>query len=271
MQRSDVTAIAAANRAAWEASAPLHGTGPGWQALLAKAAQPGFTTFDACLTRTLRGLDLDGRRAVQIGCNNGRELLSLASFGAVPALGIDQSPGFLAQAACLAAAAGVPACWLEADIHALPPGVGRYDFGLITIGVLNWMPDLRLFFAAVAGLLVQDAPLVIYETHPVLEMFDPDAADPMRPVHSYFRRAAHPVTGAITYDGRAATQDTGLAATGYWFQHSLGEIVSAVIEAGFRLDRLEEHPHSNREVEYDIYADQAVQVPMCFTLVARRV
>ena len=41
-------------------------------------------------------------RAVQIGCNNGRELLSLPSLGAIPVLGIDQSAAFLDQARRLA-------------------------------------------------------------------------------------------------------------------------------------------------------------------------
>ena len=60
-------------------------------------------------------------------------------------------------------------------------------------------------------------------------------------------------------------------ATAGFTGHTAESFFGKLIEAGIRLDRMEVHPHSNREVEYDIYADQAVQVPMCFTLVARRV
>jgi SAM-dependent methyltransferase len=266
MERDDIAGITAANKAAWDASAPMHGAGKDWEDLLAAAGQPGFSVLDACLTETLAALDLRGRRVVQPGCNNARELLSMASFGAVPALGIDQSPAFLAQGAQLAAAAGLAPRLLEADLYALPAGLGRHDLCLITIGVLGWMPDLGRFFEIVAGLLEPGGQLVIYETHPFLDMFEPGAEDPFRPHYSYFDRSAQPEEGAITYDGTQA--DTGL--THYWMTHTLGEIVTATIAAGLLLERLTEHPQSNREVEFDIYEGQPAQIPMSFTLVARR-
>ncbi len=41
------------------------------------------------------------------------------------------------------------------------------------------MPDLARFFRVVAGLLRPGGQLVIYETHPVLEMFDPEVETPL--------------------------------------------------------------------------------------------
>ncbi|MHC0051898.1 class I SAM-dependent methyltransferase [Actibacterium sp. D379-3] len=264
---TDLSDITAANRAAWDASAPLHGQGAGWEALLKHAASPGFSVLDDTLVATLRGLDPAGRRVVQIGCNNGRELLSTRALDAVPALGIDQSAAFLDQAAQLARAAGEGCRFLCSDIYALPPDTpGDFDLGLITIGVLNWMPDLPRFFAAVAGLLAPGAPLVIYETHPVLEMFDPDAADPFSPAQSYFTRAPYVSDQAITYDGSSG----GTAPVSYWFIHTMGGIVTACAAAGLAIERLTEHPHSNREVEYDIYQGREAQLPMCYTLVVRK-
>ena len=72
--------ITAANRQAWEVSAPLHAQGEEWQRLLEQAGQPGFSVLDACLTATLTGLDIRGLSCAQVGCNNARELLSLAPF-----------------------------------------------------------------------------------------------------------------------------------------------------------------------------------------------
>lgn len=79
-------------------SAPLHAQGEDWQRLLEQAGRPGFSVLDACLTATLTELDIRGLSCAQVGCNNARELLSLAALGARPALGIDQSPAFLARA-----------------------------------------------------------------------------------------------------------------------------------------------------------------------------
>lgn len=262
----DITKITTANKAAWEASAALHGTGPAWDALVADAAKPGFSVLDEELTSTLKALNIQGKRAVQIGCNNARELLSLAALGAVPALGIDQSQGFLDQGQKLAKAAGLTPRLQQADIYALPADIGQYDLALITIGVLNWMPDLAKFFEAVAGLMAEGAVLVIYETHPFMEMFDYEAPEPHRPSFSYFKSTPEEVNDAITYDG----VDHGKGETGYWFIHTLGSIVTACAQAGLRIENLTEFARSIREPEYDIYSDQAAQIPMSFKLVARK-
>lgn len=258
--------ITAANRQAWELSAPLHARGEEWEALLEQARQPGFSVLDACLTATLTALDIRGLSCAQVGCNNARELLSLASLGGRPALGIDQSPAFLAQGEQLAAAAGLAPRLVAADIYALPAGLGQHDLVLITIGVLNWMPDLPAFFAAVQGLLAPGGRLVVYETHPFLEVFEPQADQPLVPRYSYFRREPLVSDHLIAYDGL----DHGQGAPSYWHIHTLGAIVTACLQAGLALQRLEEHPRSNREVDYDRYQDQQAQLPMSFTLVAQR-
>ena len=256
-----------ANRAAWDASAPLHGAGADWEALLEAAAKPDFSVLDDCLTQTLIELDVHGKSAVQIGCNNGRELLSLKSLGALPALGIDQSREFLGQAEQLARIADSNCQFLCANIYELPDDTAkRFELGLITIGVLGWMPDLPAFFARVAGLLTVDAPLVIYETHPYLEMFDPNSDQAFTPATSYFKKEPFVSEEAITYDGT----DGGRTPASYWFVHTMGDIVTACAGAGLMLERLTEHPHSNREVEYDQYEGREPQLPLCFTLVARK-
>ena len=264
--RNNIPAITAANKAAWEASAALHATGPAWEKLLSDAAKPAFSVLDEELTATLKALDINGKRAVQIGCNNARELLSLASLGAVPALGIDQSQGFLEQGKVLAKAAGLAPRLQQADIYDLPQDIGQYDLALITIGVLNWMPDLAKFFNAVASLMAEGAALVIYETHPFMEMFDYEADEPHKPSISYFKSAPEEVSDAISYDGL----DHGKGETGYWFIHTLGDIVTACANAGLRVENLTEFAHSIREPEYDIYSGQEAQIPMSFKLVARR-
>ena len=262
---TDTADITAKNRAAWDASAVHHGTGAYWDELVAGFADPAYSRFDATFTDALKAAGIEGAKAVQIGCNNGRETLSACAIGAAHCLGIDQSTAFLIQAATLRDVSGHNATFLEADIYALPADVPRnFDIAFITIGVLNWMPDLPRFFTAVANLLRSGGRLVIYETHPVLEMFDPEADDPMRPAFSYFRTLPFIETAAITYDG--STQDDGPES--HWFIHTLGAIVQASLDAGLTLTRLEEFPHSIREVDYDIYHGQEAQVPMSFLLSA---
>jgi SAM-dependent methyltransferase len=258
-------AAIAANRHAWDIAASEHLKAPDWQAQLSGFVSPGYSTFDDTMTTLLRAEGLAGKSVVQPCCNNGREVLSLAAFGAARCLGIDQSAAFLEQAETLRAVAGSDATFLCADIYALPGDVPRdFDVALITIGVLNWMPDLARFFDAVAGLVKPSGRLIIYETHPFLELFDPEADDPMTLAWSYFDEDPVMTEESITYDGSSG----GETAPTYWFVHRIGQILNALIGAGFVLRRMDEYPHSNREAEYDLYEGQEAQLPMCYTLLA---
>jgi SAM-dependent methyltransferase len=261
-----ISLYTAANKAAWNASARLHGQGAAWDALLKKAAQPGFSVLDQALTDAIGALELKGKSAVQIGCNNARELLSLASLGILPSAGIDQSAAFLDQAKRLAHAAGLAPRLVEADIYDLPADLGTFDLALITIGVLNWMPDLSRFFAVIAKLIHPGGYLIIYETHPVMEMFEPTHETPFEPALSYFREDPLKVDGLISYDGH----DHGTGETGYWFIHSMGDIVTSCAAAGMAIQSLKEFGYSIREPDYDLYEGRDAQIPMSFLLQAKR-
>ena len=263
----DTARITALNRAAWDASAPHHGSGPAWEALCAGFQDPHFNVFDETMTAALKAAGIDGARVVQVGCNNGREVLSAMALGAAQAWGIDQSEAFLDQARVLCGISAHPARFLSADIYALPTDAPRdFDIAITTIGVLNWMPDLPAFFAAVARLLRPGGQLVAYETHPMLEMFDPESDTPDQPAFSYFQSAPFIDTRAITYDGTRADADT----QAHWFIHTLGAIIQASLEGGLRLTELREFPHSIREIDYDIYSDRAAQLPLSFLMRAIR-
>lgn len=133
----------ASNRDAWNDSARHHKNTPEWQALLFAVGQGDFSCLDATLTGVLEQVGVDGKAVVQLGCNNGRESLSLFALGARSVVGIDQSEAFLAQARELASRSPHEPQFIEADIHHLPTELhDRFDRALITIGVLNWMPDI---------------------------------------------------------------------------------------------------------------------------------
>ena len=147
-----ISSFTAANKAAWNAS--LHSRGAEWDSLLEQAARPDFSVLDPELRETIRALGLEGKSAAQVGCNNARELLSLASLKVIPSVGIDQSGAFLEQGRVLAKAAGLEPRLIEADIYDLPDDVGTFDLVLITIGVLllRGVMTLPLMYAFALGL-----------------------------------------------------------------------------------------------------------------------
>ncbi|WP_438301289.1 class I SAM-dependent methyltransferase [Pseudomonas sp. NMS19W] len=252
------------NRQAWNDSARHHQESPEWQALLSEVTQTGFSCLDETLSGLLEQVGVDGKDVVQLCCNNGRESLSLFAMGARSVVGVDQSAAFLEQARVLNSRSPHTAEFIEADVHHLPESLrNRFDVALITIGVLNWMPDIGEFFRHVASTLKTGGQLVIYETHPFLEMVDPDAEDPFRLATSYFRQEPFVQQEPIVYVGKVEQQ----VAPSYWFVHNLGAIFTAALDAGLGIVHFKEYPHSNREEAYDQYLNREAQMPMCFTWV----
>jgi len=142
----------------------------------------------------------------------------------------------------------------------------RFDIALVTIGVLGWMPDVKQFMRHVASTLKPGGTLVMYETHPFLEVFDPRAQNPFLPASSYFQREPFVLQESIVYEGQGEVAGP----TSYWYVHTLGDVVSAAIRADLQITNLQEYPHSNREELYDQYEHQPAQLPMCFTLTATK-
>ncbi|WP_207286176.1 class I SAM-dependent methyltransferase [Pseudomonas sp. FW300-N2A2] len=254
----------ASNRDAWNDSARHHKDNPEWPSLLKAVTLGDFCCIDDTLRGVLEQVGVDGKDVVQLGCNNGRESLALFALGARSVVGVDQSAAFLDQARELASRSPHAPEFVEADIHHLPSELHhRFDVALITIGVLGWMPDIGEFFRHVARTLKPGGALVVYETHPFLEMFDPESDDPFHPVTSYFRREPFVQDQPIVYEGKVEQQ----AATSYWFVHTLSEMFTGAIEAGLQISHFKEYPHSNREEIYDQYQQREAQLPLCFTWV----
>jgi SAM-dependent methyltransferase len=260
----------AANRVAWDASARYHEQGAGFAALLAGFRKPGFSCLDGVLSERLTALGLAGKDVAQLCCNNGREILSVKNLGAAGCVGFDQSAAFLAQARRLAAAApdgGIDCTFVAGDAYAIPAAYnGAFDIVLITIGVFGWMPDLGGFFDLVARLLRPGGVLLAYEQHPIMQMFEPGAADPMKPVNSYFKAEPFEDKGAIVYDGTAGLPGP----TQYWFVHTLGDLMTAALDRGLRVEHFREYPHNISSAEFDVYDGQPAQFPQSYTLVARK-
>ena len=263
----DFNSYIESNKKAWDASAKYHLESEEWRELLTGFAKPGYSTFDNTMQSILTELPILDKSVVQVGCNNGRETLSAVSLGAKNALGIDQSAEFLKQAEILNQVAKLPCEFLCSNVHELPENINKqFDVCIITIGVLNWMPDLSKFFAAISPLLKKNGKLVIYETHPFMEMFVPDEPEPFKPSVSYFAKEPYQSDEAIVYDGSQPEATT----SSYWFNHKFSDVITSCIDAGLSIVNVTEYAHSNREVDYDIYKDQEAQIPMCFSLIAEK-
>ncbi|MEM7523022.1 MAG: class I SAM-dependent methyltransferase [Pseudomonadota bacterium] len=256
----------AANLKAWEEAAPIHAR-HNLARLKAEIARPGFCALDDVATARLKALGVDGADIVQICCNNGIELLSTKAMGAGRCVGIDGAAGFVEQARALADAGGLEAEFITADVHDLPPGLNQsFDIGLITIGVLSWMPDIDRFFGIVSSLLRHGGALLIHEHHPILEMMEPGAAeDPVAWELSYFKETPYVDDSGLDYYGG----ETYAATPNNSFMHKMSDTIMAGLKAGLAVEHFEELPDHISNSWYNVEAS-GIGLPMSYVLTFRK-
>lgn len=236
----DSKAIAAANRLAWNQVHPIHRETRPYDPAQA-FTDPEFLALD----ERLRTLPVRGKKVAQLCCNNGRELLSLIRLGAAGGTGYDICDEAVQEAQELARMLACPVDFVRTDILELDPATQPpHDAVLLTIGALAWIADLERLFTIARGLLVPGGSLYIHEQHPVGSVFaclgEPvyDPVHPAKPVYSYFRKEPLVSTDGLDYYGNTAYK----ALPAMEIFHTMGEIVTAIAGAGFRILKLEEYP-----------------------------
>lgn len=261
--------IVEANRTAWNAVAPVHRQSQGDE-LRRQFATPGASCLDEVATAHLTRIGVQGKRAAQLCCNNGRELISICNLGAASGTGFDISDAIIEEASELAKLAGAPCEFVRTDACEVPREYdGAFDLVYVSVGALGWIPDIGRFFACAARLLDQNGQdgqggtLLIYEMHPVLDMYDPASATPEIPQDSYFRRAPFVETAGLDYVGNTNFESPPQ----YWFHHTLADIFTAVLASGLQVTGFEELAH-DISTRYPTLAASAATPPMCYVLTA---
>jgi SAM-dependent methyltransferase len=223
-----------ANFRNWESRVPIHlaSRDYGVDSLASGARRlSDVVAFDAPHLGDVTGLD-----TIHLQCHIGTDTISLARLGA-RVTGLDFSPAALAAARDLAVRAGVDATFVESELYDAPAALESATFDLVYTGVgaLNWLPDIGRWAGVVARLLRPGGHLYLREGHPVFYAVDDD----VKLTLPYFERG-----GAIRWDTDVSYVDgEGRLEhpVSYEWNHGLGEIVQAVLDAGLVVTRLVEH------------------------------
>jgi SAM-dependent methyltransferase len=219
------------NRAWWDERVPLHVASDFYDV-------EGFKSGAS----TLREFELDevgevsGRSLLHLQCHFGLDTLSWARRGA-RVTGLDFSEPAIEAARTLAQDTGLDAEFVVASLYDAPAALGdrRFDVVYTGLGALNWLPDIRKWAGVVARLVVPGGFLYLSEFHPFTWVF---GDDDLTVEHDYFQREPFEFDDPGTYADLAAA--TASNRTEEW-QHTLGDVVTAVIDAGLRVELLREH------------------------------
>jgi SAM-dependent methyltransferase len=197
--------------------------------------------------------DLQGRHVLHLQCATGEETAELADRGAF-VTGVDVSE----EALAVARERRPEIAWVRADVHELPLELrrGRFDLVFTGGGVLMWLHDLDAWAAGIHTALKPGGFLLLYDEHPVLVCLD----DFLHWREDYFDDSPRPAVGWTHFDlqGDPAREEK---VERFW---RLGQVVTALAQAGLVVRRLEELPAERSWRRKD------ARVPGEFVLVAAR-
>jgi SAM-dependent methyltransferase len=224
-----------ANRARWDESVPIHAASAGYDL-------EGFLRGE----KTLYPVEMDevgdvrGKSLLHLQCHFGMDTLNWARLGA-KVTGLDFSGAAVERARQLAAEIGIEdATFVQANVYDAPQALNeQFDIIYTGIGALCWLPDIRRWAQVVASLLKPGGFVYLYEGHPVLWALDNERGDDQLVLREPYFETEKPTEfiGEYTYVDGPPLKNT----LDYEWNHGLGEIVTALIEAGLRLEFLHEH------------------------------
>lgn len=243
------------NRRSWNAVVPAHHSHHHGLAQFLRRGE--LTIFPE--ERDLLG-DLRGRTLAHLMCNTGQDTLSLARLGA-SVTGVDISDAAIEIARRLAAESGIAGRFERMDVYDwLEQAAGRrFDRVFCSYGSLCWLPDLAAWAGGIHGALAPGGRFVVVDFHPVSNMFDRRwrlaASYPMDgrvlPLHGiddYVRDSLGGLTPAGYVEG---VRDFKNPEPCFLFQWGLGQVVTALAEAGLVIEALREYPYVNGERPFD--------------------
>ena len=255
------------NRSWWNERVPLHVAGDFYDVEGFKAGANTLRPFELEEVG-----DVSGRSLVHLQCHFGLDTLSWARLGA-KVTGLDFSTPAVEAARSVAADTGLDAEFVGASVYDAPAALEdrRFDVVYTGLGALNWLPDIERWAQVIARLVASGGFLYLSEFHPVADVF---ADADLTVEYDYFQTEVFIVDDPGTYaDLEARTEQNR---TEEW-QHTLGEVVSAVIEAGLAIELLHEHdytlfprwPFLERDGAYYRMPVDRPRLPLIYSLRAR--
>jgi SAM-dependent methyltransferase len=195
-------------------------------------------------------LDATDKRLLHLQCHFGMDTLSwVRNEGVAHATGVDFAPTAIETARELRDELDIApnrARFIESDIYELPSNLkDTFEVVFTSYGTLYWLPDLQRWGEVIATHLEPGGTFYIADGHPLAGPFSYEStADDMQVAHPYFNAEAT----TEEFDGSYAGWDFGLEnQRSHGFSHSFEEILTALTDAGLRIEFLHEHPWSTFE------------------------
>lgn len=181
--------------------------------------------------------DVRDKKILHLQCHFGQDSLSLSRLGA-KVTGVDFASEAIHKAKELSAQLKLDAHFICSDIYRLPEVLeDKFDIVFTSYGTIGWLPDLTKWAKVIQQFLKPNGCFIFVDFHPVVWMFDND-----------FNKVSYPYFNEKTLvemeEGSYADRNANLHHTYHSWNHSIGEIVTALIHENLTLLHLDEIEYS---------------------------
>ncbi|MEO8288136.1 MAG: methyltransferase domain-containing protein [Chloroflexota bacterium] len=182
--------------------------------------------------------DVAGKTLLHLQCHFGKDTMSWARLGAT-VTGADFSDKAIDIARQLSAELNIPATFVLSDLYNLPNVLhGEFDIVFTSYGAISWLNDIYEWARIASHYLKPGGTFYMAEFHPFAYVFDnSDDGEGLKLAYPY--RSDEPLR--FETKGSYAAPDADYTGVEYTWNHSMGDIVTALIQAGLRVEFLHEH------------------------------
>lgn len=216
--------------------------------------------------------DVKRKSLLHLQCHFGQDTLSWSRAGAT-CVGVELSDEGIALAKSLNEELKLDAKFVRCNVLETSEYVKEtFDIVFTSYGIIGWLPDLEPWGRMISERLKKGGTFYMAEFHPIVWMFD---YTEKKPVMKYGYMQDEVIYEE--YEGTYANLDSKMTSKEYGWNHGLSEVVNALIEAGLRVDYLNEYDESPYDVLPDLektksgmYATKHKLYPLIFEIKATK-
>jgi 2-polyprenyl-3-methyl-5-hydroxy-6-metoxy-1,4-benzoquinol methylase len=220
------------NRELWDKRTPVHKSSDFYDLEGFLSGKPSLRSIELSELG-----DVSGKNLLHLQCHFGMDSLDWARRGA-RVTGIDFSPEAINEARSLNDQIGLDADFICANVYDPVDALkDKFDIVFTSYGVIGWLPDLDKWAGIIASYLKPGGVFYMAEFHPVVWIFDDDFE---KIKYSYENREVIVTESKGTYTDRTAE----INSREYSWNHSISEVLNALLSAGMQLQFFNEHMFS---------------------------
>ena len=218
--------------------------------------------------------DVSDKKLLHLQCHFGLDTISWERLGA-KATGVDFSDTAIELAREIAKKTDVDTEFVCSNIYDLPENHdGEYDIVFTSYGVLCWLNNIDRWGEIIAHYLKPGGRFLIVESHPFMWVFD-DNSEELGVKYSYWHQ-----DDPLNWEDEGTYADAEAKITNkksYEWQHTVSDVLNALIKAGLTIDEVDEFPElvwaytpASKKVDDEWFRIPGDPLPQCWSVLASK-